>query len=257
MIHPSAQIHPEAKLDSDVEVGPWCIIGPHVKVGKGTRLLSHVVLDGWTDIGEKNIIFPFAVLGAIPHDLKYKGEPTRLVIGNGDTIREAVTMNLGTVGGGGVTQVGNNNLFMAYTHLGHDCIVGNNCILANSAGLAGHVTLQDFVTIGGMTGVSQFVRVGSHAYVGGQSGVEKDVPPFCIAIGSRPCALKSANIVGLRRRGFQSDVISKINEVIKLWSRHDVQKEQCLLEIESQYGELPEVQTFVSFIRTSETGVCR
>ncbi|HAR44297.1 MAG TPA: acyl-[acyl-carrier-protein]--UDP-N-acetylglucosamine O-acyltransferase, partial [Bdellovibrionales bacterium] len=247
MIHPSAQVHPEAKVDPDCEIGPWCTVGKNVRVGKATRLISHVVLDGWTEIGENNLIFPFAVLGAIPQDLKYKGEPTRLVIGNGNTIREAVTMNLGTVGGGGVTQVGDKNLFMAYTHLGHDCIVGNNCIMANSAGLAGHVTLQDYVTIGGMTGVSQFVRVGSHAYVGGQSGVEKDVPPFCIAIGSRPCALKSANIVGLRRRGFHSDVISKINEVIKLWARHDVQKEQCLLEIESQFGELPEIQTFISF----------
>lgn len=257
MIHPTAQIHPEAKLDSGVEVGPWCTIGPHVKIGRGTKLVSHVVVDGWTEIGQENTVFPFAVLGAIPQDLKYRGEPTQLIIGDRNTIRESVTLNLGTVGGGGKTQIGNNNLLMAYTHLGHDCIVGDHCIIANYGGLAGHVTLCDYVTIGGMTGISQFVRIGSYAYVGGQSGLEKDVPPFSIAIGSRPCSLKGANIVGLRRRGFSADTIQKINEAIKLWVRTDVQKEQCLLEIESQYGEYPEIQSFISFIRKSEAGVVR
>jgi UDP-N-acetylglucosamine acyltransferase len=257
VIHPSAQIHPEAKLDPTVEVGPWCTIGPNVKVGKGTRLISHVVLDGWTEIGERNVVFPFAVLGAVPQDLKYKGEPTRVKIGDGNTIREGVTINLGTVQGGGVTTVGDGNLLMAYTHLGHDCLVGNHCIIANFGGLAGHVVLEDYVTVSGMTGVGQFVRIGSHAYIGGQSGVEKDVPPFSIAIGSRPCSLKGANIVGLRRRGFPADTIQKINEAIKLWVRPDVERERCLLEIESQYGEIPEIQRFLSFIRKSEGGVVR
>lgn len=257
MIHPSAQIHPDAQLHPSVEVGPWCIVGPHVKISKETRLMSHVVIEGHTEIGEANTIFPFSVLGAVPQDLKYKGEPTKLIIGNRNTIREGATLNLGTVQGGGVTKVGDGNLLMAYTHLGHDCIVGNQCILANYAGLAGHVILEDYVTLGGMTGVSQFVRVGSHAYVGGQSGLEKDLPPFTIALGSRPCSIKGANIVGMRRRGFSADTIQKINEAIKLWTRPDVQKEQCLLEIESQYGEYPEIQRFVRFIRESETGVTR
>jgi len=257
MIHPSSMIHPEAKIDPTVEIGPWCTVGPHVKIAQGTRLISHVVIEGHTDIGENNTIFPFTVLGAVPQDLKYKGEPTRLVIGNHNTIRESVTLNLGTVQGGGLTQVGDHCLIMAYTHLGHDCIVGNHCIISNYGGLAGHVTLEDYVIVGGMTGISQFVRIGAHAYIGGQSGLERDVPPFAIAIGSRPCSLKGANIVGLRRRGFPAETIQKINEAIKLWNRTDVQKEQCLLEIESQYGDYPEIQSFVNFIRKSETGVVR
>lgn len=257
MIHATAEVHKDAQVDSQVEIGPWCIVGPHVKIGRGTRLMSHVVIDGRTQLGEDNIVFPFAVLGAIPQDLKYRGEPTELILGNQNTIRESVTLNLGTAQGGGVTRVGNKNLFMAYTHLGHDCLVGNSCVIANSTGLAGHVILEDFVTLGGMTGVSQFVRVGAYAYVGGQSGIEKDVPPFCIAVGSRPCLVKGANIVGLRRRGFTADIIHKINEAIKLWIRTDVQKEQCLLEIESQYGEFAEIQALVKFIRTSDAGVVR
>jgi UDP-N-acetylglucosamine acyltransferase len=257
MIHPSAQVHPEAQLHPSVDIGPWCTVGPHVKIGAGTRLISHVVLDGWTEIGEDNVIYPYAVLGAVPQDLKYRGEETRLIIGDKNTIREAVTMNLGTVQGGGKTQVGDHCLVMAYSHLGHDCIVGNHCIIANYGGLAGHVILEDYVTLGGMTGVSQYVRVGAHSYIGGQSGLERDVPPFCIAVGTRPCSLKGANIVGLRRRGFSAETIQKINEAIKLWARPDVQKEQCLLEIESQYGEYPEILNFVSFIRKSETGVAR
>ena len=257
MIHPTSLVHPEAQIHETVEIGPWCIVGPHVKLGKGTKLLSHVVVEGWTELGEENTVYPFSVLGAVPQDLKYKGEPTHLVMGNHNTIRESVTMNLGTVQGGGVTRVGDYNLIMGYTHLGHDCMIGNHCVLANYSGLSGHVVVEDYATLGGMTGVSQFVRVGAHAYIGGQSGLERDIPPFCIALGTRPSSIKGANIVGLRRKGFGADTIQKINEAIKLWIRPDIQKEQCLLEIESQYGEYPEIQQFVAFIRKSETGVAR
>jgi len=257
MIHPTAIIDPKAELDPSVQVGPWCTIGPHVKIKKGTRLISHVVVEGWTTIGEDNVIFPFAVLGAVPQDLKYKGEMVELIIGDNNTIRESVTMNLGTVQGGGKTVVGNHNLIMGYTHLGHDCIIGNHCIIANYGGLAGHVILEDYVTLGGMCGVSQFVRVGAYSYIGGSSGLERDVPPYVIAMGTRPTSIKGANIVGLRRRGFSADVIQKINDSIKLWMRPDVQKEQCLLDIESQYGEFPEIQKLLNFIRASETGISR
>jgi UDP-N-acetylglucosamine acyltransferase len=202
-------------------------------------------------------VFPFAVLGAIPQDLKYKGERTELIIGNGNTIRESVTLNLGTAQGGGKTSMGDSNLIMAYTHFGHDCIIGNHCIIANYGGLAGHVLLEDHVTLAGMVGVSPYVRIGAHAYVTGQSGLERDVPPYSIAMGLRPTNLKGANIVGLRRRGVPAETITKINEAIKLWTRPDIQKEQCLLEIESQYSEVPEIQRFVSFIRASEVGVVR
>jgi UDP-N-acetylglucosamine acyltransferase len=257
MIHPTAIVHKEAQVDNSVEIGPYCTVGPHVKLGRGTKLVSHVVIEGWTEIGEDNLIFPFAVLGAVPQDLKYNGEETRLVVGNRNKIREAVTLNLGTVSGGGVTRVGDDNLLMGYTHLGHDCIVGNHCVIANYGGLAGHVVLQDYVVLAGQVGVSPFSRIGAHAYVTGQTGVEKDVPPFAIAMGQRPATLKGCNIVGLRRRGYSADVIQKINESLKLWMRPDAQKEQCLLEIESQYGEFKEIQELVSFIRKSEIGVTR
>ena len=257
MIHSTAVVHPKAEIDSSVEVGPWCTIGPHVKMGKDNVLHSHVVIDGWTTIGDNNEFFPFSVMGKIPQDLKYKGEETQLVIGNHNTIRESATLNLGTVQGGGFTKLGDHNLLMAVTHLGHDCIVGNHCILANGTGLAGHVILEDWVTLGGQCGVAQFVRVGAHCYIGGQSGLERSVPPFCIAVGSRPTSLIGANIVGLRRRNFLPEVISKINEAIKLWIRPDIQKVQCLLEIESQYTDVPEIQQFVQFIRNSKTGVAR
>jgi len=256
-IHATAAVHPKAKVDPTAEIGPFCMVGEHVTVGKGTRLVSHVYVDGWTTIGEDNIIFPFASIGAVPQDLKYKGEPTKVLIGDRNRIRESVTINLGTIQGGGVTSVGSDTLLMAYTHLGHDCIIGNHVIIANCGGLAGHVTVQDYANIGGMTGVSQYVRVGAHSFIGGQSGLEKDVPPYSIAVGARPCNVRGANIVGLRRRGFAPEVITKINEALKLWVRPDVQREQCILEIESQFGEVAEVRNLVAFIRESEAGVVR
>lgn len=257
MIHPSALVHPEAKVHPEAEIGPWCTVGPRVTIGKGTRLVSHVVVDGWTTLGERNTVFPFAVIGVVPQDLKYKGEATRVEIGNGNTIREMATIHLGTQGGGGVTKVGDGCLLMAYVHLGHDCLVGNQVIVANYSGLAGHVTIEDYANIAGQTGISQFVRVGTHAYIGGQAGLERDVPPFCIAMGARPAQVRGANIVGMRRKGFAAETITKINEAIKLWTRPEVPKERCLLEIESQFGDAAEIQQFLKFIRESETGVTR
>jgi len=256
-IHPSAIIDPKAELESGVVVGPWCTIGPNVKIGKGTRLISHVVIDGWTTIGEENTIFPFATLGLAPQDLKYKGERTELTIGNRNSIREYVSVHLGTAQGGGFTRVGDGNLLMGYVHLGHDVIVGNSAILANYVGVAGHAIIDDYAIVGGQCGVNQFVRIGAHTYIGGHSAVERDLPPFCIAVGNRPMVIKGANIVGLRRRGYTADAISKINEAIKLWTRPDVEKQTCLFEIESQYGEYPDVQAFLTFIRKSENGVTR
>jgi len=256
-IHPTAMVDPHAELAPDVEVGPFCVIGPHVKVAEGTKFLSHVVVDGWTTIGKHNTFFPFASIGAVPQDLKYKGEKTELVIGDHNTIRENVTLNLGTVQGGGKTAMGSHNLIMAYVHFGHDVIVGNHVIIANSANLAGHVTVEDYANVGGMTGVIQFIRVGAHSYVGGCSIIDRDVTPFTIVVGARPVELKGANIIGLRRRGYKNDTISAISESLKLWKRTDVMKEQCLLEIESQYGEFPEVKQLVQFIRKSESGCVR
>jgi UDP-N-acetylglucosamine acyltransferase len=253
-IHSSAFVDPKAHLDSDVTVGPFCVIGPNVKIGQGTHLKSHVVIEGHTTIGKHNLVFPFAVLGGVPQDLKYKGEPTELHIGNHNTIRESVTLNLGTVQGGGKTVVGDQNLLMAYSHMGHDVILGSNTVIANSVSVAGHVLIEDYAIIGGLCGVGQFVRIGKYCYIGGMSAIDRDVPPFTIAVGERPCEIKGANIVGLRRKGFKADSITRINEAIKLWKRADTTKDQCLLEIESQYGEVPEVMDFVNFIRKSESG---
>ncbi len=257
MIHPTAQIHPDAQIDPSVEIGAWTIIGPHVKIAERCQIRSHVIIEGWTELGPDNVVFPFCSLGAIPQDLKYKGEPTRLTLGSKNVIREGVTMNLGTVGGGGVTAVGDECLIMAYTHLGHDCVIGNHCIIANYGGLAGHVILEDYVTVGGMCGISQFVRLGAYSYIGGQSGIEKDIPPFSVALGGRPCLLKGANIVGLKRRGFAVERIQKINEAIKFWSKSELTKEKCLVSMESQWSGVPEVQQLVQFIRSSEAGVVK
>lgn len=257
MIHSTAVIDRHAELDPTVEVGPFCTIGPNVKIKKGTRLLSHVVVDGDTVIGEDNTFYSFSVIGGEPQDLKYRGEKTKLIIGNRNKVRECVTLNIGTDDGGGVTQLGDDNLIMAYVHFGHDVIIGNHCILANCVQLAGHVILEDYVTLNGQTAVQQFVRIGAHSYIGGQSGVERDTPPFVIAHGQKPCSIKSSNIVGLRRRGFSAEKISKINDAIKLWTRAEIEKQQCLLDIESQYGEIEEIKQFIAFIRDSKNGAMR
>ena len=253
-IHPMAIVDAKAELAEDVEVGPFCRIGPNVKIGKKTILHSHVVIEGWTTIGEGNEFYPFSVIGAKPQDLKYKGEKTEVIIGDHNIIRESVTINLGTVQGISKTEIGSHNLLMAYVHLGHDCVVGSHCILANSAGLAGHVIVDDFANIGGMVGVVQFCRIGTHAFVAGASTIDRDVPPFTVALGERPCELKGTNIIGLRRKGFSNEVITAINESIKLWKRVDVTKDQSLLEIETQYGEIQEVRQLVEFIRKSQVG---
>jgi UDP-N-acetylglucosamine acyltransferase len=253
-IHPTALVDSKAELANDVEVGPYCVVGPHVKMDEGTKLVSHVVVDGHTTIGKHNVFFPFGSIGAVPQDLKYKGEPTELTIGDHNSIRESVTLNLGTLQGGGKTVLGNHNLLMAYVHFGHDSIVGNHNIIANSVNLAGHVTIEDYANIGGMSGIIQFIRVGSYAYVGGRSLMDRDVPPFAVVVGDRPPEIKGANIIGLRRRGFKNETIMAINESLKLWKRSDVMKEQCLLEIQSQYGEIEEVQQLLQFIRKSESG---
>ena len=228
-----------------------------MKVGDGTRFISHVVVDGKTTIGTGNVFHPFSVIGGVPQDLKYKGEKTELHVGNNNTIRECVTLNLGTVQGGNKTVLGNDNLMMAYTHLGHDAIVGNHCIFANSAAIAGHVLIEDHVTIGGLVGVTQFVHMGAHAYVGAGATIDKDAPPFSILVGERPCEVKGANLVGLRRRGFSNEVISAINDSIKLWRQTDLQKEECLQKIDAEFGKYPEVQQFISFIRNSKNGCLR
>lgn len=214
-IHPTAVIAKSAKLAKSVKVGPYCVIDGEVEIGDGTELLSHVVISGRTTIGKNNKIFPFASLGHAPQDLKYKGEKSELTIGDNNVIREHVTMNPGTEGGGMLTSVGNNCLFMTASHVAHDCRIGNHVILANNATLGGHVEIGDYCIIGGLAAVHQFVRIGSGAIIGGMSGVEHDVIPFGSVVGER-ANLAGLNLVGLKRRGFERDAIHGLRNAYKM-----------------------------------------
>jgi len=218
LIHPTAIVDPAAQLEPTVSVGPYAVIGPHVRVGAGTTIGAHCVLEGRTTIGRDNRIFQFSSLGAIPQDKKYAGEPTELVIGDRNTIREFCTFNLGTVQDAGVTRVGDDNWIMAYVHIAHDCQLGSQITMANNVTLAGHVHVEDWATVGGLTGVLQRMRIGAHAMVGFASHVNKDVPPYMVVDGS-PLVVRGVNLVGLRRRDFSAERIAAIREMHKLLYR--------------------------------------
>jgi UDP-N-acetylglucosamine acyltransferase len=213
-IHPAACVDPAARLGQNVHIGPGCVIGPHVVLGDHVRLLSHVVIDGHTHIGAHTTVYPFAVLGTAPQDLKYRGEPSRLVIGQHTTIREHVTVNTGTAGGTMETRIGDHCLLMVGAHVAHDCQVGNHVIMANNATLAGHVVVGDHVVMGGLAAVHQFVRIGAHAMIGGLSGVENDVIPFGTVTGER-ARLQGLNLVGMKRRGFARDEIHAVRHAFE------------------------------------------
>ena len=198
MIHKTAVIDKNARIDTNVEIGPYCVIGPNVEIGQGTKIQSHVSITGFTIIGKNNKLFPFASIGNEPQDLKYKGEKTKLTIGDGNTIREYTTINTGTIGGGGLTKIGNNSLLMIGVHVAHDCVIGNNVVIANSAAIAGHAEIGDQVIIGGNCGVQQFTRIGKMAMIGGMTGVSRDVIPYGLSLGNRNY-LDGINLVGLRR----------------------------------------------------------
>ena len=219
MIHKSAIINPKAKIDSTVEIGPFSIIGPDVEIGKNTKIQSHVSIIGNTIIGEGNRFFPFSSVN-IPQDLKYNGENTKIIIGNNNTIREYVTINPGTLGGGGITKIGNNCLFMVSSHIAHDCIVGNNVILANNVPLGGHAIIEDDVIIGGNSAVQQFTRVGRSAMIGGMCGVVRDIIPYGIAHGNRSI-LQGLNIIGLRRKNIPNKEILYLSDAYKILFKNE------------------------------------
>lgn len=248
-IHPTAVIDPAAKLGADVSIGPYCIVGPDVTLGDRVKLHAHVVVGGITEIGEGTEIFPFASIGLQPQDLKYHGEASRLVIGKNNRIREHVTMNPGTEGGGMLTQVGDNCLFMVGSHVAHDCLIGNHVILANNATLAGHVVVGDFAIIGGLSAVHQFVRIGTHAMIGGMSGVENDVIPFGSVMGER-AALSGLNIVGMKRRGFSKEQIHGLRNAYKaLFALEKGTISDRLEDVGKQFAENDVVMDIVQFIR--------
>ena len=259
-IHPTAIIHEGAQLHPSVTVGAYSIIGPHVSIGAGTCVGPHCVIEGHTSIGVDNHIFQFASLGAQPQDKKYAGEPTRLAIGNRNTIREFCTFNTGTSQDAGVTRIGDDNWIMAYVHIAHDCVVGNDTMLANNATLAGHVHLGDWVILGGLTGVHQFVNIGAHAMAGFASRVAQDVPPFMMIEGN-PLAVRGFNLEGLRRRGFTPERLKAVKQMHRLLYRQGLTLEDAMQAIAALLQEMPEaaqdIALMQSFLATSTRGIAR
>ncbi len=255
-IHPTAIIDVAARIAADVEIGPYTIIGPHVDVGAGCVIGPHTVIKGHTRIGAHNQIYQFVSLGEAPQDKKYAGEPTRLEIGDNNTIREFCTLNTGTAQDAGVTRVGNDNWIMAYVHIAHDCQIGNHTIFANNAQLAGHVHIDDHAILGGYTGVHQFCRVGAHVITGIGTHVLKDVPPFITASGS-PAKPYGINSEGLKRRGFSADTITGLKRAYKTVFRSGDTVEQALAALREQVSVCPQVQPLIDFLAVAGRGIIR
>ncbi len=239
LIHPTALVDSQAQLDSSVSVGPYSVIGPHVKIAAGTTVGPHAVIEGHTTIGKDNRIFQFTSLGAIPQDKKYAGEPCELVIGDGNTIREFCTLNIGSPGGGGITRVGNGNWLMAYVHIAHDCVVGNETVFANNAQLAGHVHVGDYVILGGFTTVRQFVQIGAYSMTAIASMLWADLPPFVMCQG-QPASARGMNFEGLRRKNFSAQRISAVKAMHKALYRDDLPLATAIAKIDSLAAEYPE-----------------
>lgn len=256
MIHETAIIGPDVEIGADVEIGPYSIIRSKVKIGDGTKIGPYVVIDSYTEIGPECEIYQYASIGAPPQDLKFMGEETYVKIGKGTRIREFVTINRGTAGGGGVTEVGEDNFLMAYSHIAHDCKTGRRVIMANGATLAGHITLGDFVTIGGLVAVHQFVHIGDFAYIGGKSAVVKDVPPYVIAAGDR-AVLHGLNKVGLGRQGFSEEAISALKKTYRILFRIGLTLNEAVERVKAEVDMLPEVRKFIDFIQSSQRGITR
>jgi UDP-N-acetylglucosamine acyltransferase len=255
-IHPTAIVHPRAYVGRATTIGPHAVIGPHVRIGERCSIGASAVVDGWTEIGDETEVFPFASIGLIPQDLKFKGEMTRLTIGQRNVFREFVTINRGTLGGGGVTEIGDRNVFMAYVHVAHDCHVRNNTIFGPHATLGGHVTVEDYANISAGSAVHQFCRVGRHAFIGGYSVVTKDALPFARTVGSRPARIFGVNSIGLIRRGLQSDVIDKLKRSVRYLTQSKMNTTKALQKIEGDKSlACEEVRHMVEFIRTSQRGV--
>ena len=256
MIDPRAAVDPKAELASDVEVGAFAVIGPDVVIGPGSRIGPHAVVTGPTRMGRENVVFQFASIGAAPQDKKYAGEPTRLEIGDRNMFRECCTINRGTTKDRGVTTIGNDNWFMAYTHVAHDCIVGNNCILSNFATLGGHVELGDWVIMAGFSGIHQFCKIGPHAFLANNAAVTRDVPPYVLVTG-QPAEPHSVNSEGLKRRGFTEQQIRNIRNAYRILYRDGLKLAEALEKLKALVPEQPELGIFVDFIGTSERSLVR
>jgi len=257
MIHPTAIVDPKAEIGEGVEIGPYSVIQEDVVIGEGTWVGPHVFIGRGTRIGKECQIFQFASVGEGPQAMIYKGERTSLLIGDHNIIRECVTLNRGTVQGNGKTVIGNGNLFMAYSHVGHDCIIGNHVILANSAALAGHILLEDHATIGGLSAVHQFCRVGTHAFVSGMTGIAQDIPPYMLASGNR-ARLFGLNTVGLKRFKFSETAVKALKKAYRILFRSSLTLEKALSQIrDDEISKVPEVQHLLQFIQETKRGICR
>ncbi len=255
-IDATAIVDPRAQIGDGTTIGPHAVIGPHVRLGAGCTIGASAVVEGWTDIGDETEIFPFASIGLIPQDLKFRGEQTKLVIGRRNIFREFVTINRGTRGGGGVTEIGDRNVFMAYVHVAHDCHVGHDTIFGPHATMGGHVTVEDFANISAGSAVHQFCRVGRHGFIGGYSVVTKDALPFARTVGSRPARIFGVNTVGLTRRGLEPEVIEKLKRSFRYLLQSKLNTTKALQQIQKDRSlACAEVQYLVEFIRTSQRGV--
>ncbi len=256
MIHPTAIVDPEAELDANVDIGPYSIIAGRVSIGSGTVIGPHAMVEQYTSIGPDCRIYQYASIGAPPQAIKFKGEITYLKIGRGTTVREFVTINRGTEFGGGVTEVGENNLLMAYCHIAHDCKTGRNVILANNATLAGHIIIGDYVTVGGLVAIHQFVKIGDYAYIGGKSAVAKDIPPYVIASGDR-AVLYGLNKIGLKRHGFGDNTVKTLKKAYRIIFRIGLTTKEAIQRVQAEVDQIPEVVNLVEFIKSSERGITR
>jgi UDP-N-acetylglucosamine acyltransferase len=255
-IHPTALVSPDASMAADVEIGPYSVIGPGVVIGPGCWIGAHVVIEGPTTLGRDNRVFQFASIGAAPQDLKYKGEPTRLEIGDRNTFRENCTINRGTTKDKLVTRIGDDNLFMAGSHVGHDCVIGSHCVFANYATLGGHVVLGDWVHMGGFAGVHQFCKVGAHAFIANNTAVTRDVPPYVMAVG-RPAEPHSVNTEGLKRRGFTPENIGNIKSAYRILYRSGLKLAEAIEQLDALAAEHPEVRPFADFLHVSDRSIVR
>lgn len=256
MIHPTAIIDPCAQIDANVTIGPYAIVKSDVHIGSGTTIGPYTTIEKYVTIGENCQIFQYAAIGCAPQDLKFQGEKTYLKIGRGSIIREFVTINRGTEAGGGVTEVGEENYLMAYTHIAHDCKTGKQVILANNSTLAGHIIIGDNVTVGGLVAIHQFVQIGDFAYIGGKSAVVKDIPPYVIAAGDR-ATLHGLNNVGLKRHKFPKSTLQELKKAYRIFFRIGLTVKQASERVKAETEQIPEVKNFIEFIVTSNRGVTR
>ena len=255
-IHPTAIIDSKAEIEKGVSIGPFCIIKEDVKIKKGTKLISNVIIEGNTEIGENCVIYPFTTIGLPPQDLKYKGEKTGVKIGNNNIIREYITIHRASVSGDGITSIGDNNFLMAYVHIAHDCKIGSSIIMANLATLAGHVVVEDYAIIGGLVAIHQFTRIGAYAMVGGFSGVGQDIPPYTMASGAR-AKLFGLNTIGLKRHGFSEETINNLKKAYKILFREKLTLKEAFKKIQDSIPQSKEINHLIEFIKQNKRGICR